>query len=72
MKCKLSDQTRPYRSSVLVCFYSLQCVSAVQFSHHQVGVGYTDYIECEAYHEFSFLVPVRADDKTLARQDSLG
>jgi len=37
----LSDQTQAYRSSTLVFYCTVQHVSAVQISHHQVDVGYT-------------------------------
>jgi len=31
-----------YRCSTIVFYYTLQHVLAVQFSHHQVDVGYTE------------------------------
>jgi hypothetical protein len=39
---------QPYRSRVLVFYYTLQHVSAVQISHHQVGAGYTNTMSREA------------------------
>jgi hypothetical protein len=41
--CQFSDQTPPYRSSVLVFYYTLH-VSAVHISHRQVGAGYLVFL----------------------------
>jgi len=38
---EISDQTQPYRSSILVVYYTLQGISAVKISPHQVRAGYT-------------------------------